>query len=122
MARQIEHPNRKLKVFGDARMREVEPGYTELLLHRIGRALPLPRTDEPGKASQRVFIEAQRLANLTGCRLPAIGDDVGAHRSSKLAVPGVDILDRLLAVFSRWKVQVDVWPFTTHLGEKTLEE
>ena len=38
---------------------EVEAGDAELLLHRVGRALPLPRTDEPGKASQRVFIEAQ---------------------------------------------------------------
>ena len=67
MARQVEHTNRKLKVLGDARMSEIESSHAELLLHRVGRALPLPRTDEPSKASQSVFIEAQRFANLAGC-------------------------------------------------------
>jgi len=92
------------------------------MLHGVGRPFPLEGTDQPGEPRLHVGIEAERLAYLAGCRAAAVGDDVGAHRSTELAVALVDILDGTLAIVSGRQVEIDVGPLAAHLGEEALEE
>jgi hypothetical protein len=88
MPREIEHPYREFKVLRNAGMMKIEPGILKLLFHGVGRTLPLPGADELRELFGGLNIEAERLACLAGCGLATVGDDVGAHRGTKLPVAG----------------------------------
>ncbi len=103
-------------------MTQIQISLAEVVLHGVGRPLPLKRADQTGEPGLHSGAEAQRLAHFPCSGAAAIGDDIGAHRSSELAVALVNVLDGTLAVDTRGQIQVDVRPLAPNLREKALEE
>ena len=100
VTRKVKHPNRKFKIFCNPGMMKIETGILELLLHCVGRALPLPGADQLRQSFRGLDVEAERFAGLASRGLASVSDDVGAHSRAKLAIALVDVLDCPLTVVS----------------------
>ncbi len=94
----------------------------EVPSHGVVGSAPLPMTNQAGKPRELLFVEAQRLANLTRRRAPSIADDVRGHCRAELRVALVDVLNHLFALIPGGQVEVDVGPLAAVLVEKALEE
>src|SRR6202011_4621086 len=71
---------------------------------------------------ERFGIEAQGLAHFAGSHAVAIGDDVGGHGGTALAVSLVDVLNDFFALVAAGEIEIDVRPFSALFGEKAFEE
>src|SRR5437868_12837155 len=103
-------------------MAKIEPCIPEGMRHRVRRSLPLKVRHNGREPLKRLRIESQRLSNLACGGLTAIRDDIRCHRCAKLAIAAIDILNRLLALFLRWQIQIDVGPLTAAFREKPLKK
>src|SRR5689334_2970019 len=122
MARKILDHLIKLKELSDAWVVEIETGVTKLPLAGIFRVLPFPGMDQAGETGQRVVVKAQHFADLSRRRAAAISNHVSRHRRAQFSVAAVDVLNRLLSLFTARQVEIDVRPFASLFGKKTLEQ
>src|SRR5262249_56841402 len=107
VARQVLHGEAELKELTNARLLQLESGIAELALQRVAGILVFPRTHQAGETGERLFVEAEHLADFACRRASTIGDNVGRHSSAELAVTFVHVLDRLLALLSARKFHID---------------
>ena len=78
--------------------------------------------NRPGEVVDGVGCHAEHLAHLAHGHARAVGDHDRRHRGTARAVFVEDVLDDLLARFTRGQIEVDVGPLAALFGEKTLEE
>src|SRR5271156_818832 len=115
MSRQILNTHAKLEKFVDMRMFDIEARMEKGIFQGVVFPLPLPLRHEAREAPQGLLIEAHRLSHFACRGLAAIGNHVGGHRSAKLPIALVDVLDRLLALIPGGQVEIDIGPFTSAL-------
>ena len=102
---------------------QIEPGIAKLALERVVRILAIPRwPTRLDKPSERLVVEAQRLAHFARRRPAAISDDVGGHRRAELSVALINVLNDALALIAAGQIEIDVRPFAAFFGEKALEQ
>src|SRR5271165_661967 len=103
-------------------MMRIEARASELMLKRVVWPSPLPCADQPSEFAEGFRIEAERLADFARSGLAPVGDDVGSHGCAKLAIAGVHVLNRLLALVTGRKIEIDVRPLTAILRQKAFKE
>jgi hypothetical protein len=79
-------------------------------------------TRETRQTAQRFFIETQCFADFARCGFLAVGVDIGSHSGAEFAIPLVNVLDGLLALFFGRKIEIDVRPFIPALAQKSLKK
>src|SRR6516165_4959076 len=122
MTRQVLYRDAKLEKLANARMPQFESGIAKLALQRVAGVLVLPGIDQAGQTAKRFFIKAQHLADFTGCRTAAIGDDVGRHSRTEFAITVVNILNRLLALIAAGKIEIDIRPLAPLLRKEAFKQ
>src|SRR3954451_5828783 len=118
----ILKPQAEIKVLGDSLLCEIKTGSREMPVQGVIRASPFKVTHQSGQFVECLGIEAKHLANFARCQPPPIGDYICRHCSAKLSITLIDILNRLLAIIARRKIEINVWPFAALLREKALKE
>ena len=78
--------------------------------------------DELGQATDRLRIHTEDLAHFTHGHFGPVGDDVCGHCRAGMAVFRKNVLDDLLALLPRRKINVDVGPLASFFGQETFEE
>src|SRR5260370_35979971 len=103
-------------------MVEVEAGVTELALRGLLGIFPFPGPRQAAELFQAGNFEAQRLAHLARGGAPAVRDDVGSHRRTKLSEALGNILYGLFALVSAGQVDIDIRPLAALCVEEAFEQ
>src|SRR5438270_6378404 len=122
MAWQILKAQTEIKVLGDSLLCEIKTSSREMPVQCVIRASPFKVTHQSGQFIECLCIEAKHLANFARCQPPSIGNNVCRHCGTELSITLIDILNRLLAIIARRKIEIDVRPFAALLGEKPLKQ
>ncbi len=122
MSRQVLHRDAKLEELANARMLQIKSRIAKLPLQRVAGVLVFPRTHQSSQAGERLLIEAQHLAHLTRSRTAAVGDHIGRHGRTQLAVALIHVLNCPLALIPAGKVEIDVGPLAALFREEALEQ
>src|SRR5205085_8296969 len=71
---------------------------------------------------ERFVIKPEHLADFARCRSPSIRDDVRSHCRAKFSVALINILNRAFTLIAARQIEIDVRPFATFFGKKSLEQ
>ncbi len=122
MPRQILDALAKLDEFLDARMLDVEAGIAAMALKAIAIVFEFPSVHQIGESPERFEIKRKRLPNFARRRAPAICDHVRRHRCAEPSIALVNILNGALSLVAARQIKINVRPFVTFLGKKSLEK
>src|ERR1700693_2007978 len=106
MAGQVLHGGAEFEIFAQAGVVQVEAGVVEAVIERVVGIFVFPGGDGGGDFVQCFRIESHGFAHFTGSHAVAIGDHVGRHGGSALAVELIDVLDNAFALVARGQVDV----------------
>src|SRR6185369_6970657 len=122
VARQILDHLIKLEELLDSRLAQIQTCVTKLPLAGIVRIFPFKRVDERRQTRKRFVVEIEHLPDFARGRAPTISDDIRGHRRAEFSVALVNVLNRLLALIAARQVEIDVRPFASFFGKKTLKQ
>ncbi len=103
-------------------MAHIETGDTELRFERVGLILVFKVADERRQALQRLSVKTEYLSHFTRGRASTICDDICGHRSTKLAISLINVLNRAFALIVAGKIEIDIGPLAALFGKESLEE
>src|SRR6478735_5521030 len=103
-------------------MIDIETSMLKLMCKSVVRPFPFPVPHQPNKPAESILFKTESFAHLTCCRTSAVGDYIGSHCRTKLTISLIDMLNSLLTLVARRKVQVYIRPLSTTLTQEAFEE
>ena len=122
MPRDVLHLHPQIAELLDLRQVGIDAQFPQVAGQRVLRVLPLEGTHHLRERVDHLGRAPEHLAHLARRTAATIGDDVGRHRRTALAIPRVEILDGLFASIATREIEIDVRPLAALLGQEALEQ